>query len=514
MFNFVYKNLHQNVFKFFFRQSSSTIFALASGLNQKCGVAVVRVSGKSTHEVLLRLTKHSKNLYEPRKMYFRDIWHPITNEKIDKSLIVWFKEPKSFTGEDVCEFHVHGGPAIISSLLNALSTFDDLRYAEPGEFARRAFLNGQMDLVEIEGLADLVNAETEMQRKQALSQMEGNLSKIYKDWREKIIKSLANVEAYIDFNEEENVEDNVLDEGEQIVRGLIESIRSHLNDNRRGERLRSGVRVAIVGQPNAGKSSLLNAICRRRAAIVSPIPGTTRDVIESAINIAGYPIILVDTAGLRETSDLVEIEGVMRACSNIESSDVIIVVIDLNKFYNDILNKGFSNFLNEHLNEKFSVFLKYFEKKESDIEKWLSGKEIVVSLNKKDLIKQSQIDDLENRINSEKCEFKVSLNKISCLDEQENDISELLDQLKDKLSLLCTNDVSEQPSLTQQRHRDMLTKCIVSLENYLEKRHNEDDLALAAEELRLAVRWLGTITGHVSTEQILDVIFKDFCIGK
>ncbi|CAF0713501.1 unnamed protein product [Brachionus calyciflorus] len=501
-------------FKTFSPQNASTIYALTSGSNQKCGVAVIRVSGKSTIEALLKLTKKTQNIYSPRKMYLRDLYHPLSNDKIDKSLVVWFKEPKSFTGEDVCEFHVHGGPAVVSSLLNALSTFDDFRYAEPGEFSRRAFVNGQMDLVEIEGLADLVNAETEMQRKQALSQMEGNLSKIYKEWRSSIIKCLANVEAYIDFNEEENVEDDVLDVVEVMVNNLIKSILSHLNDNRRGERLRNGVRVAIIGQPNAGKSSLLNAICKRPTAIVSPIPGTTRDIIESALNIGGYPIVLVDTAGLRETSDLIEIEGVKRAFSNIESSDVLIIVIDVNQHLDSIMKKGFVNFLNDHLEEKFGSYVKSLRNEDTSFgfQKWLNGKEIIISLNKKDLLNQTQLSELNEKLNLNG--EQISLNRISCINENNNDIDELLNQLKSKVSNLCSNGMSESPSLTQQRHRDMLTKCLKSLESYLIKRKKEEDLVLAAEELRLAVRWLGTITGHVSTEQILDVIFKDFCIGK
>ena len=231
-------------------------------------MAVVRVSGKRALNVLDELTRRPNEEaaaaaeLESRKMYLRSIWHPVSKERIDNGLVVAFRAPHSFTGEDVCELHVHGGASVVASVLDAIasSSGGDTRYAEPGEFSRRAFLNGRMDLVEAEGLADLINAETEMQRRQALEQMSGSLSRVYATWRAEIIKCLANVEAYIDFSEEENVEEDALSEARHIVQRLVAAIQAHLNDGRRGERLRSGVRVAIVGAPNAGKSSLLNTI--------------------------------------------------------------------------------------------------------------------------------------------------------------------------------------------------------------------------------------------------------------
>jgi tRNA U34 5-carboxymethylaminomethyl modifying GTPase MnmE/TrmE len=209
------ENLHH-------RSNATSIFAMTSGFTQRCGVAVVRLSGPATMKVIQKLVKneHHKSL-EPRKMHLKDMHHPKTSEKIDRGMLVWFKGPNSFTGEDVCEFHVHGGPAVVSSLFSALSSFEECRHAEPGEFARRSFLNNKMDLIEVEGLADLINAETEMQKRQALSQMEGKVSKVYEKWRQSVIKCLANVEAYIDFSEEENVEDNVLDEGKNLLKKTV-----------------------------------------------------------------------------------------------------------------------------------------------------------------------------------------------------------------------------------------------------------------------------------------------------
>ncbi|XP_067666803.1 tRNA modification GTPase GTPBP3, mitochondrial-like isoform X2 [Haliotis asinina] len=322
-----------------------TIFALSSG-HGRSGVAVIRVSGPSTSESLRQMVRR---IPPPRKAVLRRIYFPQSSEAIDKGLVLWFPGPKSFTGEDCAEFQVHGGPAVVTAMLDALAELPGFRHAEAGEFTKRAYMNEQLDLTEVEGLSDLISAETEAQRRQALRQMEGDLGNMYMTWRRRIIKCLANVEAYIDFSEDENIEDDVLDHARSEVQVMIEEMKGHLHDNRRGERLRSGVRVAIIGEPNVGKSSLLNALCQRPAAIVSPIAGTTRDVVETALNIGGYPVLLSDTAGLRETGDAVEKEGVRRAIERAEQADIKIILVDASKFSSAYTNCDVDKFVRDHL---------------------------------------------------------------------------------------------------------------------------------------------------------------------
>ncbi|KAI9331905.1 tRNA modification GTPase TrmE [Pilaira anomala] len=268
---------------------------------------------------------------EPRKAYFRRIRHPFSGQVLDRALVLWFPGPHSFTGEDSVELQIHGGNAVVKSVLDALHELKDFRMAEQGEFARRAFDNDKLDLTELEGLADLLNAETEVQRQLALRQAEGGLRIPYESWREKIIKCMATTEAVIDFGEDENIEEGVM---EQVVTDVIELrnlIAGHLNDSHVGEIVRNGIQVAIVGPPNAGKSTLLNRLAKREAAIVSDIPGTTRDVVEVKLNLGGYPVIVCDTAGLRESTDLIEIEGIKRAKTRVQSSDIKICLLSLDK---------------------------------------------------------------------------------------------------------------------------------------------------------------------------------------
>ncbi|XP_067416191.1 tRNA modification GTPase GTPBP3, mitochondrial isoform X2 [Emydura macquarii macquarii] len=367
-----------------------TIFALSSG-HGKCGVAVIRASGPASGAALQRLTGQQE-LPPPRAVTLRRIRDPSSAETLDKGLVVWFPGPRSFTGEDCAELQVHGGPAVVSGVLQALGRLPGLRPADPGEFTKRAFQNGKLDLTEVEGLGDLIHAETEAQRRQALRQMEGELGQLYQRWSEELTKALAHVEAFIDFSEDDNLEEDVLAGVDTAVQTLQREVTGHLQDGRRGERLRGGVHVVIAGPTNAGKSSLLNLLSRRPVAIVSPVAGTTRDVVESALNIGGYPVVLSDTAGLRQSQDAVEQEGMSRA--------------------------------------------------------------------------------------------------------------------RDR----CGNPLAGSPSLTQARHRLHLTSCLDSLGRY--HGYKALDLVLAAEELRLARRHLGKITGRVSAEEILDIIFRDFCVGK
>ncbi|XP_068021164.1 tRNA modification GTPase GTPBP3, mitochondrial isoform X2 [Melanerpes formicivorus] len=367
-----------------------TIFALSSG-HGRCGVAVIRASGPGSRGALQSLTGHPE-LPPPRVLALRRIRDPATAETLDRGLVVWFPGPQSFTGEDCAELHLHGGPAVVSGVLRALGRLPGLRPAEPGEFTRRAFRRGKLDLTAAEGLGDLIRAETEAQRRQALRQMEGELGQLYQHWSETLTQALAHLEAYIDFSEDDNVEEEVLSQVDATVRALEKEIGAHLQDGRRGELLRGGVHAVIAGPPNVGKSSLLNLLCQRPAAIVSPVAGTTRDVVEVALDIGGYPLVLSDTAGLRDATDPVEQEGVSRA--------------------------------------------------------------------------------------------------------------------RDR----CGDPLAGSPSLTQSRHSLHLGDCATALAQYHQER--QQDLGLAAEQLRLARRHLGRITGHVGAEEVLDIIFRDFCIGK
>ncbi|XP_065826636.1 tRNA modification GTPase GTPBP3, mitochondrial-like [Oscarella lobularis] len=400
--------------------------------------------------------------------------NPVTHELIDKAIALWFPRPNSFTGEDVVEYHVHGSIAVLSALTDLLQSIKGIRYAEPGEFTKRAFLNGKFDLTEVEGLADLINAETEVQRRQALRQMEGHLSKVYSKWTNSLAKCLAYYEATIDFGESEDIEDNILDKARVEIKSIIDEIRTHLRDARRGERLRSGVRLAIVGEPNVGKSSLLNILSERPAAIVSPVAGTTRDVIETALNIAGYPVIVSDTAGLRKTNDPVEREGVKRAIEKAENADLILVVIDSSCL------GSLSHFVG-------------------------TAARLIVVANKIDLRSPEEESYISSML---KNEAYVSCS-ISCTTSA--GIDHLLQLLESELKKLCGDPLIDSPSLTRSRHRKHLRECVECLDR---SQCAEMETVLAAEEVRLALTELGRITGKVGTEDILDIIFDQFCIGK
>ena len=457
-----------------------TIYALSSG-HGKCGVAVIRVSGKETRNVVLSLTG-KKFLPQARKTFVSQLRHPATNIPLDRALVVWFSAPNSFTGEDVCEFQVHGGPAVVSAVLNALSSLNGLRAAEAGDYTKRAFLNGKMDLTEVEGLGDLIHAETEAQRRQALHQMEGSLSVVYSKWSNDILRCTAHMEAFLDFGEDEGLDENILNNVNETITSVMQKINKHLADKRRGEILRNGVRTAIIGQPNVGKSSLLNAIIQRPAAIVSPIAGTTRDVVESTLDIDGFPVLISDTAGLCDTSDVIEQEGIKRAQKIAAQADVLIVMIsaenttNLNDVKNEI-NKV-SNELNYNVTAKENV---------------------IIVLNKTDLFKSElNLNDLK-------------VMPISC--KTDNGFNEFMNVFMHKIKMVCgQSSLGEIPSVTQQRHRDHLSQCADYLSNSLN--YIEQDVVISAEYMRRALNEIGMISGKIGAEDILDVIFKDFCIGK
>lgn len=347
---------------------------------------MIRVSGAGTLDAVKKLGRF-KDIPRPRYAYLRNLWHPSSGDIIDKGLVLWFPGPASFTGEDSCEFQVHGGTAVIQSMLNALSTISGLQQARPGEFTKRAFYSGKLDLTEVEGLADLIHAETEFQRKQAILQANGNLSELYQKWRTTLIRCIAHQEAYIDFSEEENIEENVLEELNEKLLTLVREISSHLNDGRRGERLRQGVRAAILGAPNVGKSSFLNLICQRSISIVTNIAGTTRDIIESCYNINGYPIIFADTAGLRKNSqDVVEVEGIARARNYAKLADFVILLMDAER-----LDLKQIHFDLETYKEAYLRDLGF----ESDD---LNGKNILLVINKIDLLTKDEVEKLKEQL--------------------------------------------------------------------------------------------------------------------
>ncbi|XP_010870873.2 tRNA modification GTPase GTPBP3, mitochondrial isoform X2 [Esox lucius] len=480
---------------------ADTIFALSSG-HGRCGVAVVRVSGPASSMVLRNMTGLTQTLPPPRTALLRRITDPHTKELLDRGLVLWFPGPHSFTGEDSAEFHVHGGPAVITAVLQGLGSLKGVRPAEAGEFTRRAFHAGKLGLTEVEGLGDLIHAETEAQRRQALRQMDGELGHLYQDWSSRLKRCLAHVEAFIDFSEDELIEDGVLNQVDSSVHRLQTEIERHLGDERRGERLRNGVQVVIAGATNAGKSSLLNTLCQRPAAIVSPIPGTTRDVVEASLDIGGFPVLLSDTAGLRDGLDSVEREGVRRARQRVEQADLTLVVVDSTQLPTE--PKQAPTFLQGYL----SIVLPQPSGGNPEEGREATSDRVLLVLNKSDLVPEAQKERTER-------ELRESLGLppacfLSC--HTTTGLGDFLAVLQSRVKTLCGNPLSGAPSLTQARHRAHLQQSVQALSQYHQYRNH--DLALAAEGVRLALTHIGRITGRVGAEEILDIVFRDFCIGK
>ncbi len=436
---------------------TDTIYALSSGAG-KGGVAVIRVSGKQVREICRQMA----NLQEPqpRYAYFRALKNK-AGETIDHALVLFFKGPNSFTGEDVVEFQVHGGNSVIAAVYEALSTFKDVRPAEHGEFSRRAVVYGKMDLTEAEGLMDLIEAQTEKQRQQALIQMEGGLGKLYENWRTMLVRDMAYLEAFIDFPEEDIPPEKMALIDEQ-TRRLIAEIERHLDDKSRGQRLRDGFQIALLGVPNVGKSSLMNALTNKDIAIVSQIAGTTRDVVEAHLDVAGFPVILADTAGLREEAGEIEAEGIRRAVRKAEESDLILYVQDMAHY-------------------------PYVEPLPST----LAHLPTYIVWNKQDMYPRKMIDN----------GYAVSA-------KSGQGIKLLWDSITTYLKE--TFSPTADAAITRERYRVALQSCLESLRDAL----TITELELKAEDLRLAARAIGRITGRIETDELLDVIFQDFCIGK
>jgi tRNA modification GTPase len=429
-----------------------TIFAIATAPG-RAGVAIVRISGPQAELGIRHLT--SRAAPSERRAEVRTLYDETTNDRIDTGIVLFFPAPRSYTGENVAEFQIHGGPAVQAALLAALGAVPGFRPAEAGEFTRRAVENGRLDLTQAEAIADLVSAETDAQRRLALRQHEGALAELYELWRVQLIRAAAWIEASIDFADEEIPADAAQRSRGQVARVLTE-IQAHLSDGRRGEILREGLRVAVVGPPNAGKSSLVNALARRDVAIVSEQPGTTRDVIDVHLDLGGYAVILADTAGLRDAADGVEQEGVRRALARADSADLRIWVLD------GATGNGSA------------------DTRAGD----------VVVRNKADIASRKGGPGLWISAKT----------------------GEGLTELVEMLSREAAKRVSggEGPVLTRARYRHALEEAAQNLRAVSDISEPE----LAAEHVRLALRAIGRITGRVDLDDLLDVVFRDFCIGK
>jgi len=442
-----------------------TIYALSSGPGIS-GVAVVRVSGKDTAEVVKKLIR--EELPSPRVATLKKFSKIDTNELIDEGVIIWFPGPNSYTGEDLAEFHVHGSRAVISALHSSISKIKNCRLAEPGEFTKIAFQNGKINLLKAESIADLVSSETEIQRKQAIKIMSGESSDQFNSWREKLLKILSHVEAKIDFPDEDLPKD-VLSEIQKTSDQVSSEIEKILDDQKVGERIREGFKIAIVGPINAGKSSLLNYLSKRDVAIVSEIAGTTRDVIETHLNLDGYPVVVSDTAGIRDSKNEIEKKGIKLALSRAEDADLKLVIIEAKKV-------DFTGVLKDLVDENAILVVN-----KSDL---LNGK-----LNEQIKNYDHVLISIKNNYNLDKLILKVKK------------------KLENKF--ISHEDIL----ITRERHRQHLEQCVNHLKNFKNKNRSEE-FDKAAEDLRLATRHLGMIVGKVDVEEILGSIFNDFCIGK
>ena len=442
-----------------------TIYALSTGPGIS-GVAIIRISGPQSSKVIKKLTDNELPL--PRVATLRKINNVNTSELIDEAIILWFPGPESYTGEDMAEIHVHGGKAVIRAVQDEISKVENCRLAEPGEFTKLAFQNGKINLLKAESIADLISAETEIQRLQAVKIMKGKSSEKFNKLREKLLKILSFIEAKIDFPEEDLPEEN-LNKIKRDSSDVLEKINKILNDQKVGEIIREGFKIAIVGPTNAGKSSLLNNLSNREVAIVSETAGTTRDVIEVHLNLDGYPVIISDTAGIRDSKDEIEKKGIKLSLKKAENADLKLVVVDAKSV-------DFSGFLND-----------------------LLKKDAILVINKSDLLNE-KLDPEVSKFNHVLISLKNNLN-----------IDNLISKIKNNLEKKFISE--EDILITRERHRQHLLQCVEHLKNFSDK-NDKKDFDKGAEDLRLATRQLGMIVGKVDVEEILGNIFNDFCIGK
>ena len=442
-----------------------TIYALSTGPGIS-GVAIIRISGEDASTIITQLT--NKPLPKPRVATLRKVNKINTSELIDEGIILWFPAPESYTGEDMAEIQVHGSKAVIDALHATISNVENCRLAEPGEFTKLAFLNGKINLLKAESIADLISSETEIQRQQAIDIMNGRSANRFNFLRERLLKILSHVEAKIDFPDED-LPNDILKEIKKSSGDVLKNIEKILNDQKVGERIREGFKIAILGPTNAGKSSLLNHLSNRDVAIVSETAGTTRDVIETHLNIDGYPVIVSDTAGIRESKNEIERKGIKLSLNRAEEADLKLVVVDgKNIDFTDVL-------------------------------KGLLDRNAILVINKSDLL-NGDIDPEIKKLDHVLISIKENLN-----------IDELILKIKNNLKnkFITSDDIL----ITRERHRQHLEQCLEHLKNF-NKKNEVEDFDKAAEDLRLATRHLGMIVGKVDVEEILGSIFNDFCIGK
>ena len=442
-----------------------SIYALSSGQGAS-GIAVIRISGSNTKKVLKNLTFLDPPT--PKLATLTEFKNPETKEVIDEGILLWFPAPQSYTGEDMAEIHIHGSKAVINEIYRLISKIDGCRLAEPGEFTKIAFQNGKVNLLKAESISDLISSETEIQRQQAIKMMSGKSSDKFNSLRKRLLKILSNIEAKIDFPEDD-LPNNILENIQSEAKSIKEEIQKILNDQRVGERIREGFKISIVGPTNAGKSSLLNYLSKRDVAIVSEIAGTTRDIIEVHLNLDGYPVVISDTAGIRDSKDEIENKGIKLALNKADNADLNLIVVEPK-------NVDFISFFNDDVLKKSILVVNKLD---------LGDSHIKDELKKYDLI-------------------YISIKEEKNLDKLINSIKE---NLKNKFVF------PEYIFITRQRHRHNLEECLESLKNF-EKKKSFDDFDKAAEDLRLATRYLGAIVGKVDVEEILGSIFSDFCIGK
>lgn len=436
---------------------TETIFSPVTS-SSRAGISVIRISGNQAKNCLEILG--FKGEPQHQKVSLQKIYDPQNQQLIDEALVSFFKSPKSFTGEDVAEISIHASPFILKKILEILSSQKNCRLAEAGEFSKRAFLNGKLDLVQAEAIPDLIAAETEAQHRQALRQLEGGLGEIYKNWRLRLIEITARIEAAIDFPDDD-LPQNIIDAVESDVKKLKQEISRHLNDGKIGQKIKDGLSLAIIGAPNSGKSSLINFLAKSEVAIVSEIAGTTRDVVETHLSISGVAVKISDTAGIRETNDQIEQEGIRRALQKAQNADIKIFMADA---INPIIRQD------------------------------LIDEKTILVLNKADLLNEQNAQATKNGI-------LISLS-------QQKNTDLLLNELQKRIGKI--SELNSSPMITQERYRACLFECVKNLQEFSLQKNIE----LAAEDLRMAAREIGKIIGDVGVENILDVIFSSFCIGK
>ncbi|MBE03672.1 MAG: tRNA uridine-5-carboxymethylaminomethyl(34) synthesis GTPase MnmE [Gammaproteobacteria bacterium] len=446
----------------YLQRKSDTIFAELTPAG-KGSVSVFRISGQLASYIHKHLIHGKRSL--PRIASVRWLHDPETGKRIDRGIVLWFPGPKTFTGEDIVELHTHGGRSVREAMINALNFINGVRLAEPGEFSARAFINGKVDLTEAEGIADLISAETEAQRLQALRQMSGGLKELYETWRVKLIKLSAYLEAEMDFSDEA-LPSNINESVYSNIRELVSDIEIHLLDKNRGQKIRHGIQIALLGAPNAGKSSLLNILAKKDVAIVSDISGTTRDVVKINLDLEGIPVSVSDTAGIHSASGKIEKEGIKRSYIESKSSDIRIIILD-----------------GETWPEVPSEIID------------LINDDSILLLNKSDLVKISSSNVIKQQPKVISCLKGIGISEFT---------KELTEMVKNRY------DIGENPLITRERHRKAASDCLEALKRSL----NVDQIELLAEDLRLAIYALARITGRVDVEDILDVVFRDFCIGK